>query len=287
VAELDEIDRQVRNSQSTDSEDSSAHFQKIANHLQVAQGQLKVAERLADCLYRDTNGAGRDRIRKSIAEADNRLVNSSAELEARRKVQDAREHARLAYNESLAQASHWMESAEDGLSKNQENLNWLSVQEVRSRAVKVRSDLAEAEAAKCQIEHVSEKAAVLVQCTPEEKERVQGQVDALNAKHGQMLAQMRLATAALDDSMEAIQQYQDVQKTNQDWLKQMWQKLLSLTDVSGSKILVETRLNKLNQMSGELNAGQKRIEALKNQLKSSRVPPRIQEAIDRDVENLG
>ena len=88
--------------------------------------------------------------------------------------------------------------------------------------------------------------------------------------------------------MECIQQYQELQKSHQDWQKQMWGRLSVYTDYTGSKHALETRLEKISEMQKQMNDGDRVLESIQkyiNSMDEEKIPLKVKEAMERDLSN--
>ena len=93
----------------------------------------------------------------------------------------------------------------------------------------------------------------------------------------------------MEDSMEVIQQYQDLQRSHQDWQKQMWDKLSVYTDYSGNKVALESRIEKLQDMSKEVQEGETALDKIKKHIGTideNKIPTKVKEAMERDISNI-
>lgn len=88
--------------------------------------------------------------------------------------------------------------------------------------------------------------------------------------------------------MENYQQFYDLQKAHQDYQKQLWDKLHAYTDYSGSKQVLQERLNKVMEIQDQIPEGIIKLNELQDHVenKISVLPPRAQETMHRDVANL-
>ncbi len=266
----------------------------ITTHMEQMPSKINNVGILGERLFADTSGLGREVIRKQLKEQRERYEELKENEENLKKRQDQQNQAWTLYKEALEQACQWMDTLEASPgqqdSPSKEQTNWLSPQETRSRLFKLKADLADVESHKRVIEAVNEKGAAVVQAnTLADPAQIQGEIDALNERYGETLERVRSNVLSVEEALEYIQQYQDLQKHHLDWSKQMWNKLQVYTDYTGNKATVESRLGKVSKLSGNMSEGKTAIEKLKKSvaaLGENRLPQRAKEAMERDLENV-
>ena len=57
--------------------------------------------------------------------------------------------------------------------------------------------------------------------------------------------------ANMEEALDVLQNYHDLQRSHQDWQKQMWDKLSVYTDYTGNKHALDTRMEKIMELSKE------------------------------------
>ena len=139
----------------------SEMLQAIIAEQERAPVKLNKMSSLGERLFVDTNTHGRELIRSELKEARKRWDSVLERAEGLRKKQDAQSKAWTLYKDSLVAANQWLESMEAGLKNDQ--INWLSLQETRSRLLKLKADLQDIFSHKRFIESVNEKGAAVVQ----------------------------------------------------------------------------------------------------------------------------
>lgn len=123
------------------------------------------------------------------------------------------------FKDSLNHANQWLLSMEKAAPAG-DQVNWLSLQETRSRLLKLKTDLADANSHKRVIEAVNEKGAALGQAGILEPD-IGFQIEKVNERYNNVLEGMKRAIGTMEDSIDYIQQYQELQRSHQDWQKQV------------------------------------------------------------------
>ncbi len=140
----------------------SERLQLIATLMEQMPSKVNNVSLLGERLFADTSGPGRDAIRKQLKDHRDRYDELVEREEGLRKKQDQQNQTWALYRDVLEQANQWLDGAEAG-GEDVSGVNWLSLQEARSRLYKLRSDLADAESHKRVVEAVNEKGAAVVQ----------------------------------------------------------------------------------------------------------------------------
>lgn len=91
-----------------------------------------------------------------------------------------------------------------------------------------------------------------------------------------------------EETLDTLQQWNDVQKKFQDWEKNTWEQLNLCTDYSGGKAALQSRLTRVEELGGTLGEGEGHLETLNgilSQLVES-IPGPAKETLERDATNL-
>ena len=204
------------------------------------------------------------------------------------KRQDAQLQHWTSYQDSVTQLTSWLEGME--AAGQQEQVNWLSVQETRSRLLKYKTTLQDIISHKRFIEAVNERGAAVINSSPmAPAEDIQQTIENLNERYEALGELMRNTVNNMEDAIECIQQYQDLQKSHQDWQKQMWDRLSVYTDYTGSKHALDSRLEKIGDMQKQVADGERVLESIRKHISgmdSSKIPVKVKEAMERDLSNI-
>ena len=140
------------------------------------------------------------------------------------------------------------------------------------------------------IETVNERGAAVINSNPiAPAEEIQETIENINERYSTLQDSMKKTVANMEDAMECIQQYQELQKSHQDWQKQMWDRLSVYTDYTGSKHALETRLEKISEMQKQMNDGDRVLVSIQkyiNSMDEEKIPLKVKEAMERDLSNI-
>lgn len=89
------------------------------------------------------------------------------------------------------------------------------------------------------IEAVTEKAQALVQLTNDKEggKEVQETVDSINKRYEELVNNLLVTITELEESLDVFQQFHDLQKSHQDYQKQLWDRLAGYSGKDTSKIM--------------------------------------------------
>lgn len=154
-------------------------------------------------------------------------------------------------------------------STQQEQVNWLSIQETRLRLLKYKATFQDIVSHKRFIESVNERGAAVINSIPiPPAEEIQETIENINERYETLQENGKKTVVNMEDAMDCIQQYQELQKSHQDWQKQMWDRLSVYNDCTGSKHALETRLEKISDMQKQVNDGKQVLESIKKHISS-------------------
>jgi nesprin-1 len=253
-------------------------------------GNLKVSlfSSLGERLFPDTDGTGREVIRQDIRNLRDQWEGIIQKVKDMQKRQDVQLQHWSAYQDGIAQMNAWLDSLENSSSLDQ--VNWLSVQETRSRLMKLKSVVQDISSHKRHVEAINEKAAAVISsnqsCVAEE---IQESINDINDRFKNISAKMDETISIMEGAIEYMQHFQDLQKSHQDWQKQMWDKLSVYTDYTGSKNTLEARLEKVTDMEKHVKEGDNVLENINQhicKLNNNSVLFKVKEILERDLEHL-
>ena len=281
----DNIERAMKE---INSDIKSEMLQSIIAEQERAPVKLNKMSSLGERLFVDTDTHGREAIRNELKDLRKRWDNILERAERLQKKQDAQSKAWTLYKDSLVQANQWLESMEASLKNDQ--INWLSLQETRSRLLKMKTDLQDIFSHKRFIESVNEKGAAVVQANPHAAaDEIQIDMENINGRYAELAENVKSVIETMEESIDYIQAYQDQQKSHCDWQKIMWDKLSTFSDCTGTKQTVQARLEKVETLGEGLGEGKRAISELSKQvdnLARAAMPERAMEAMGRDIDTI-
>lgn len=268
----------------------------FSNLLQILRNEREQAEPLLSSLTTlgekalpETSTHGREKIRQELRQVRERWDDMDEAITALQKRQEAQTMQWSSYTDILQQTQSWLETMEQTLS--QENPNtWTSPQEIRSKLFKYKATAQEIASHKRIIESVNEKAQTLVQSSSPTTnvDEVKRTIEDINKRYEQLGLDCAQLIGQLDEAIDVYQQFIDLQKSQQDHQKNLWDRLAGYSDYSGSKPALQVRLAKVTEIQDALPEGTLRLKNLANHVeqKTTVIPVRCKEAMSRDLTNL-
>lgn len=265
------------------------------NRLQVLltekeQGEHKINSLVlsGERLFPDTAANGREQIRNELREVRERWDKLDEGIKDQQKLHDAQSLQLSSYQEMLQQTLSWLDSMEKAIQI--ESSSWTSVQEVRARLLKHKTVLQEIVSHKRVIENVTAKAQNLVQLTndAEKTAEVEENIKSINTRYQSLVKNGQQNIQKLEECLDVYQQFYDLQKAHEDYQKQLWEKLSTLSDNTGNKQALQERLNKVVELQDNLPEADIKLKELEDHVekKTSVLPARAREAMQREVNNL-
>ena len=136
------------------------------------------------------------------------------------------------------------------------------------------------------IEGVSEKANALVQVSqaPIDIQKV----GLVTQRYEKLVETSQKGIANLEAILDVLQQFYDLQKAYQAYLKQQWETLANYSDYTGNKSALHARLLKVIEIQDNLSEGEIKLNVLEKHVteNSRMLSPRSQESMERDLTNL-
>lgn len=269
-------------------EAKASRLQLLLSEREQAEHRLSNLTTIGERLFPDTAAAGRENIRKELREIRDRWDKLEEGIKEQQKLQDAQSLQWNSYQEMLQSTLTWLDTMEKSIQMDPSA--WSSAQEVRAKLLKHKTTQQEILSHKRIIEAVSEKAQMLVKLPNNEagSKEVEETVKSISKRYKNLVKNIQKAITRMEESLEVYQQFTDLQKSHQDYQKQLWDRLTSYSDYSGNKAALQSRLNKVIELQDSLSEGHLKLQALNEHVtnKTGKLPARAKESMERDVANL-
>lgn len=269
-------------------EPAEAALEHLMNQQENANDLLSALDTLGEKILPETSTQGREKIRGELHGVHDRWDKADEDIRKLQKRQEAQTMQLSSYHDILQQVLVWLSTLESSLV--QENPNtWTSPQEIRSKLLKYKSNLQDIAAHKRIIETLNDKANSLIQsnAVPNAGE-IKSAVEEVNRRYDALGQNCTNLIGRLEDAIEVYLQFNEMQKYQQDYQKNLWDRLGGYTDYSGNKPALQTRLLKINEISDSLPEGSQKLNDLTAHVerKTSLIPSRAREAMARDLTNM-
>lgn len=267
---------------------SSNVLQFLLNERDQAEALLSSLTTLGEKTLPETSTQGRERIRQELRDARDRWDKLDEGIRNLQKQQEAQTLQWSSYQDVLQQILLWLDSMENVIE--QENPStWISTQEIRSKLFKYKAILQEITSHKRVIETLNDKANALLQTNAvSNPDDIKNTMKNINDRYEQISTKCTELMSQLEEAIDVYQQFNELQKAQQDFQKSLWDRLSGCSDYSGSKIALQARLNKVNEIQDLLPEGTLKLQTLTKHIenKTSLIPNRSKEAMTRDLTNL-
>lgn len=265
------------------------------NRLQILltekeQGEHKINSLvlIGEKLFPDTAAQGREKIRNDLREIRERWDKLDEAIKGQQKLQETQSLQLSSYQEMLQQTLAWLSSMEKVI--HTDPTGWTSIQEVRGRLLKHKTALQEIVSYKRIIEGITLKAQGLVKLTADKDKpaEVEETINSIKTRYQNLVDKANQNIQQLENCLDAYQQFYDLQKDQEQYQKQLWEKLSSYSDLSGSKQMIQERLNKVTEIQDQVPECNIKLKELEDHVenKTSALPARAREEMQRDVANL-
>ncbi|EZA53954.1 Nesprin-1 [Ooceraea biroi] len=269
-----------------DLEARNSRLQVLLTEKEQAEHRLASLTSLGERILPDTSAQGREVIRQELRHARERWDRLAEGITEQQKKQDAQSLQWSSYQETLQQILGWLDTMERAVKQDSSTV-WSSLQEIRSRLLKLKTLHQEILAHKRIIEGISEKANALVQVaqTPSD---VHEKVLSVSKRYEKLVDTSQKGISGLETLLDIFQQFHDLQKAYQDYQKRQWEHLTNYSDYTGNKAALQARLAKVIEIQDSQSEGEIKLNVLGEHVAQSArtLPPRSQESMERDLANL-
>ena len=176
---------------------------------------------MAEKIYPDTLASGREVIRQDMRNLRDRFDALDENINAQVKKLASESQQLVNYNETIQQTLAWLDNMEKSSALDQEP-NWMSVPEIRSKLIKCKAVLQDVISYKRVIENIVDKANELVARNPGQNFGDLPQVtEAIKARYEGLTNNLLVGITNLEETLDYVQQWQDQLKKGNDWVKNM------------------------------------------------------------------
>ena len=243
---------------------------------------------LGERLFPDTNSQGREQIRQELKTIRDKWDEILKYVLDQQKRQDTQLQHWTSYQDSLVQLTSWLDNMES--SSKLDHVNWINITEVKSKLLKFKTYQQDIVSHKRFVENINERAAAVINLNPAAPaEEIQEMLENINDRYSNLKENIKTSLTNMEEALDVLQNYHELQRSHQDWQKQMWDKLSVYTDYSGNKHALETRMEKIMELSKEIKDGNSNLDKIKkhkNTIDSKKIPQKVQEAMDQDLSNV-
>ncbi|KAK3930234.1 Nesprin-1 [Frankliniella fusca] len=269
--------------------DAATELQALLAEHEQSEHRLAGLSAAGERLLSDTAAPGREQVRQEMRAVRDRWDALGEQLKEQRKRQDAVSQQWSQFQEALQQTLAWLDAMEKQLQPEQAGAApWGSIPEVRAKLLKNKTSLQEVLSHKRVVEALTEKAAALAGAGEAQAGEAQAASAGAAQRYERLVDAWLQNITQLEEAVDTFTHFQDLFKGLQEYLKQLQERLSSLTDYTGSKAALQSRLTKLSELQDGLSEGLARHGSLADHVsgKAAKLPPRARETMDRDLASL-
>ena len=271
-----------------DIEKKVGQLQKVLLEQETAPMKIANFAALGERLFPDTNSQGREQIRQELKIFRDKWDEILNYVLDQQKRQDTQLQHWSSYQDSLIQLTSWLDNIE--ASSKLDHVNWLNITEVKTKLLKFKSYQQDIVSHKRFVENINERAAAVINLnSAAPAEEIQEMLETINERYSNLKESIKVSVANMEEALDVLQNYHDLQRSHQDWQKQMWDKLSVYTDYTGNKHALDTRMEKIMELSKEINDGNSNLDKIKKHksaIDSKKIPSKVQEAMEQDLSNV-
>ncbi|XP_037501567.2 muscle-specific protein 300 kDa [Rhipicephalus sanguineus] len=216
------------------------------------QQQLNLASRLGEHLYQDTAATGRDQVRLELRELHERWDSLESKIADLQKQLQLQSHARSSFVDSLSQVQMWLDNAERTVAEARDKLP--SLQEAQGRLHSLKLLQQEAVLQRRQLDSLEE----MSRGDASSKESL----ETTSTRLGIVTEELKTLLAGLERLSALAQEQRERKEQLAAWLEQMRERLDLCRDVTGSRPVLKTRLDKLQELEKQQPEGTCKAQAL-------------------------
>lgn len=240
-----------------------------------------------DKVLPETAANGRENIRAEIRALRERWDKLNDTILQQQKEYESQTLQWSSYQDVLQQTLSWLDEKEKIVeSEDKSVLN--SAQEIKSKLLKNKTLLQEIYSHKRVIETVTEKAksvAANLHSGKDESDDMSKIIQSVWDRYNALTNRLSGIIDKHEKTFEIYQQFSDQQKSLQDYQKHLWDRLHLLSDFTGNKAALQSKLAKIQELLDAIPTGNNKLKILSDLIEnsSSKLSPRGREGMSREL----
>lgn len=279
--------------QMTTKEDKMS-IESKGNKLQVfllerenGEHKIGILSTAGDKVLPETAANGRENIRTEIRELRERWDKFNDSILQQQKEFESQTLQWSSYQDVLQQTLSWLDEKEK-IVEGEEKVVLNSAQEIKSRLLKNKTLLQEIYSHKRVIETVTEKAksvAASIASSKGESDEMTAIIQSVWDRYNSLTNRLSAVIEKHENAFDIYQQFNDQQKSLQDYQKQLWDRLHSLSDFTGNKAALQSKLAKIQELLDAVPTGNNKLKILSDLIQNNgtKLSPRGKEAMSREL----
>ncbi|CAG4999353.1 unnamed protein product, partial [Parnassius apollo] len=243
-----------------------------------------------DKVLPETAANGRENIRTEIRVLRERWDQLNDSILQQQKEYESQTLQWSSYQEVLQQTLSWLDEKEKVV-ENEEKAVLNSAQEIKSKLLKNKTLLQEILSHKRVIETVTEKAksvASTLLTGKEENDEMSSLIQSIWDRYNALTNRLSSIIDKHESTYEIYQNFADQQKSLQDYQKHLWDRLHLLSDFTGNKAALQSKLAKIQELLDAIPTGSNKLKILSDLIEnnSTELSPRGKDGMSRELSLL-
>ncbi|XP_038215060.1 nesprin-1 [Zerene cesonia] len=249
--------------------------------------KITILTTAGDKVLPETAATGRETIRADIRALRERWDKFNDSILQQQREYESQTLQWSSYQDVLQQTLSWLDEKEK-IVDNEEKATLNSAQEIKSKILKNKTLLQEIYSHKRVIETVTDKAktvAVSIQSAQGESDQTTSIIQSIWDRYNTLTTRLAAIIDKHESSYEIYQQCTDQQKSLQDYQKNLWDRLHLLSDFTGNKAALQSKLGKLQELLDAIPSGNNKIKILSDLIESNsaKLSPRGKDGMLREL----
>ncbi|CAH2241590.1 jg3925 [Pararge aegeria aegeria] len=243
-----------------------------------------------DKVLPETAANGRENIRSEIRQIRERWDKLNDSIMHQQKEFESQTLQWSSYQDILQQTLSWLDEKEK-IVETEEKIVVNSAQEIKSRMLRNKTLMQEICSHKRVIETVTEKAksvAASIASSKGESDEMASIIQSVWDRYNALTNRLSAVIDKHEGAFEIYQQFNDQQKSLQEYQKHLWDRLHSLSDFTGNKAALQSKLGKIQELLDAVPTGNNKLKILLELIQNNgtKLSPRGKEAMSRELELL-
>ncbi|CAH2077111.1 unnamed protein product, partial [Iphiclides podalirius] len=273
------------------------NIESKGNKLQVflmerdnGEHKIGILTTAGDKVLPETAANGRETIRAEIRILRERWDKLNDSILQQQKEYESQTLQWSSYQEVLQQTLSWLDEKEK-LVDSEEKSVLNSAQEIKSKVLKNKTLLQEIYSHKRVIETVTEKAksvASTLHTGKEQSDEMTTIIQSVWDRYNALTSRLSSIIDKHENTYEIYQNFADQQKSLQDYQKHLWDRLHLLSDFTGNKAALQSKLTKIQELLDAIPNGNNKLKILSDLIdnNSAKLSPRGKDGMSRELSLL-
>lgn len=249
--------------------------------------KIGILSNAGDKVLPETAANGRESIRAEVRALRERWDKLNDTIVQQQKEYESQTLQWSSYQDVLQQTLSWLDEKEK-IIDTEEKAVLNSAQEIKSKLLKNKTLLQEIGSHKRVIETVTEKAknvAATLHSSKGENDEMTAIIQSVWDRYHTLTNRLSGIIDKHESTFEIYQQFSDQQKSLQDYQKHLWDRLHLLSDYSGNKATLQSKLGKIQELLDAIPTGKNKLKILSDLIEQngSKLSPRGKEGMSREL----